>query len=236
MRERTILLVVLLGMALVAVGVGVAALVRPFPELASDRAALVDQLLRVAFGLAAAVFVGAEGLLLFAAIRGRIFPTPPVDPPAVPGGSGSLELLWISIPAAIVLALGVYSFRVLAQVEAPPADPLRVEVTASQYQWEFHYPESGLRVNELHLPLGRPARLEFRSLDVIHSFWVPAFGGKVDAHPDRVTTLELTPTRAGVYEARCTEFCGAGHSGMLAQVRVEPTDEFETWVEAGGGG
>ena len=231
MRERNILLVTILILSLIGVGIAVASLVRPVPQAASDRAVLVDQLLRVTFGLATAVFLGVEGLLVFAAVRGRLVRSSP----AIGNPASSLELLWLAVPAAIVVVLSVYSIRVLLLMEAPQADPLLVDITASQYQWEIYYPENGLTSNELHLPAGRPALLQFRSRDVIHSFWVPAFGAKVDALPDRVTSLSLTPIRTGEFEAVCAEYCGAGHAGMIASVRVDDPTQFDQWLQSGGG-
>jgi len=231
MRERNILLVTILVLTLIGVGVAVASLVRPLPQAASDRGVLLDQLLRVFFGLATAVFLGVEGLLVFAAVRGRVFgistPIGNLNP--------ALELLWLAVPAAIVLVLSVYSIRVLLLMEAPRTDPMQVEITASQYQWEFHYPESGVTTTELHLPAGRPAALQFRSRDVIHSFWVPEFGGKVDALPDRVTSLALTPVRTGEYGAVCAELCGVGHAGMIASVWVDDPAGFEQWLRSEAG-
>ena len=231
MRERNILLVTILVLSLIGAGIAVASLVRPLPQAASDRAVLVDQLLRVTFGLATAVFLGVEGLLVFAAVRGRLFQTSAL----IANPATSLELIWLAVPAAIVIVLSVYSIRVLLLMETPRSDPLQVEITAGQYQWEIRYPDSGLTTNELHLPAGRPAELLFRSRDVIHSFWVPAFGAKIDALPDRVTSLALTPLRTGEFEAVCAEFCGAGHAGMIASVQVEDPIEFEQWLQAGGG-
>ena len=231
MRERNILAITLLILSLVVVGVLVATFVRPLPQVATERAQLVDQLLRVLFGLAAAVFFGVEGLLFFAAVRGRLFRTPV----ALANPGGSLELLWITIPAVIVVVLSVYSIRVLVAMEAPASDPLRVEVTASQFEWDFYYPASGVTAYELHLPVGRPVVLEFTSLDVIHSFWVPAFGGKVDALPDRVTSLTVTALQPGSFEAVCAELCGTGHTNMIASVHVEEAASFEEWLQTGGG-
>ncbi|MGH2621905.1 MAG: cytochrome c oxidase subunit II transmembrane domain-containing protein, partial [Anaerolineales bacterium] len=133
MRERIILLVTILVLGLIGAGIAVASLVRPLPQAASDRAVLVDQLLRVTFGAATAVFLGVEGLLVFAAVRGRLFRTSTeIGNPAT-----SLELLWVAVPAAIVVVLSVYSIRVLLRMEAPRSDPLQVEITASQYRWEI---------------------------------------------------------------------------------------------------
>jgi len=231
MRERNILLVTILVLSLIGAGIMVASLVHPVPQAVSDRAVLVDQLLRVTFGLATAVFLGVEGLLVFAALRGRLFR----NSPAIGNPGSSLELLWLAVPAAIVVVLSVYSIRVLLLMEGPRSSPLRVEITASQYQWQIHYPDGGVTTDELHLPAGRAAVLMFRSRDVIHSFWVPAFGAKVDALPDRNTSLALTPLQVGEFEAVCAEYCGAGHAGMTASVQVEEPTQFDQWLQSGGG-
>ena len=76
----------------------------------------------------------------------------------------------------------------------------------------------------LYLPKGRPVVFKLRSLDVVHSFFVPEFSEKLDAVPGITTTLRVTPTRLGNYPAECTELCGAGHSLMRASVYVvQPT-------------
>ena len=224
MRERSILLIAAIVISLIAIGVAVGLLVDPLPNAATSQARLVSQALRVFFGLAAAVFLGVEGLLVFAALRGHLF-----------GDSsdrvgGAWELLWITIPALIVAVIVVYSINVLEQIEAPAPNPLVVEVTGSQFRWDFHYPDSGVNSNELHLPAGERVQLQFTSADVVHSFWVPEFGGKIDAVPGMVTTLNITPIRRGFYEGVCAELCGAGHTEMVADVRVDAPADFEDWL------
>jgi cytochrome c oxidase subunit 2 len=71
---------------------------------------------------------------------------------------------------------------------------------------------------------------KLRSVDVIHSFFVPQFSQKLDAVPGITTTLRVTPTRLGTYPAECTELCGAGHSLMRATVRVVTPAAFTTWL------
>ena len=82
------------------------------------------------------------------------------------------------------------------------------------------------------MPVNRPVVFKIRSLDVIHSFFVPDFSEKIDAVPGITTTLRVTATRMGSYPAECTELCGAGHGLMRAAVRVVSDAQFNTWMAA----
>ena len=110
-----------------------------------------------------------------------------------------------------------------------------VNVTERQFAFEFSYPQSGgkqIVTPELYLPKGQPVVFKLRSLDVIHSFFVPQFSEKLDAVPGITTTVRVTPTRIGTYPAECTELCGAGHSLMRATVKVVTPAAFHTWLSA----
>ena len=84
---------------------------------------------------------------------------------------------------------------------------------------------------ELVLPVGRPAHFTMEAVDVLHSFWVPNFGQKMDAVPGIETEIVVTPDRIGEYAVVCTELCGLGHATMRAKARVVSEEEFETWLE-----
>jgi cytochrome c oxidase subunit 2 len=112
---------------------------------------------------------------------------------------------------------------------------LRVE--ASRWSWKFIYPQEGITSRVLVLPVGQRVRFEVTSADVIHAFWVPAFRTKVDAVPNMVTVLHVTPTVTGTeadshaMRVRCAELCGLGHDVMHAPVRVFEKAEFDRWIE-----
>src|SRR5688572_20428595 len=113
---------------------------------------------------------------------------------------------------------------------------LVVEVIAQQWWWnvEYQHPEPEQRVrtaNELHLPIGRTVAIKLLATDVIHSFWVPALHGKLDAIPGHSTVLWLRPDRAGVYRGQCAEYCGLQHAHMAFTVVVEESDAFERWIQ-----
>lgn len=85
--------------------------------------------------------------------------------------------------------------------------------------------------NELHLPVGQPVEFHLESADVIHSFWIPSLGGKMDMFPGRTTRLTLHPTEVGVYRGACAEYCGGSHALMNFYVVVEEPEEFARWLE-----
>jgi cytochrome c oxidase subunit 2 len=142
----------------------------------------------------------------------------------------------IAFPALVLAALFVYGN---SRSAAPPAarsdDDLVIAVTGRMWWWDIRYldPRSGRTVrvaNELRVPVGRPVRLALGSADVIHSFWVPALGGKVDMVPGRITRLRFHAERAGVYRGQCAEFCGEQHARMALHVVAEPAQTFERWL------
>jgi cytochrome c oxidase subunit 2 len=114
---------------------------------------------------------------------------------------------------------------------------LQIEVTAYQWWWnvEYQHPEPGQRVrtaNEIHIPVGRTVGVKLLASDVIHSFWVPALHGKMDAIPGHEGRLWLRADRPGLYRGQCAEYCGAQHAHMALVVIAEPPDVFERWIQA----
>ena len=144
----------------------------------------------------------------------------------------------VVFPAVVLSALLGWSIALSARLGATaPAGALQVSVTGHMWWWQVRYrdPTSGADIvlaNELRLPLGRPVVVGVNSADVIHSLWVPALNGKVDAVPGRVNQLVLSADKAGVYAGPCAEYCGQQHSRMHLQVVVLPPQEFERWLAA----
>jgi cytochrome c oxidase subunit 2 len=86
--------------------------------------------------------------------------------------------------------------------------------------------------NEIRIPAGRAVDFTLRSADVIHSFWVPSLGGKVDMIPGRTTHLRLGADRPGVFRGQCAEYCGGPHALMALEVVAMPAPEFDAWLAA----
>jgi len=112
---------------------------------------------------------------------------------------------------------------------------MTVQVQGRQFYWLYTYPNGATSVNELRLPTGRPVELDITAPvnDVIHSWWVPALAGKMDAIPGKLNHLSfVAPASPGLYKGQCAEFCGVQHALMLAQARIVTPDEFDAWVSA----
>ena len=147
--------------------------------------------------------------------------------PWMVGGGVALPLIVITI---------VFAATVRAMQDVPTTAPdgaLVVEIIGHQWWWEVRYPGEGITTaNEMHIPIGRSVALQLTSADVIHSFWVPALGGKLDLLPDKTNTLVLEADVPGRHLNRCAEFCGLQHTLMGMDVIAEPPEAFASWVTA----
>src|SRR6266851_1448390 len=200
---------------------------------ASDGAAVISQLFWFTLVLATIVFVLVEGLLIYSSLRfRRRAALPALEPPQIHGNT-RLEVMWATVPALILIGLFGITVSRLGDLSQLPTDPntLHISVTGKQFQWEFAYGNSGVKSNDLHIPVGTPLVFEVTSTDVIHSFWVPDLYGKIDANPGRVNRITFRANKPGEYRGVCAELCGAGHSGMLFRVEAVSQGEFETWLQ-----
>ena len=156
------------------------------------------------------------------------------DGPPIHGHTG-IEILWTAVPAILVTAIGIISAVVLARNGEAGTRPLEVQAIGQQFAWKFVYSDyEDVETGELVLPVGREARFTMTAVDVIHSFWVPNFGQKMDAVPGIETSILVTPDRTGEFAVVCTELCGLGHATMRAKARVVTPAEFDAWVEEEG--
>ena len=111
-------------------------------------------------------------------------------------------------------------------------DAVHIEVTAYRWFWEFYYPDTGLSlIDEVHFPIDRPIHFHVTSDDVIHSFWIPRLGGKLDAIPGRVNVLRLEASQTGRLDGQCVEYCGVGHAYMDFVVEVHDAAGYAAWQQ-----
>jgi cytochrome c oxidase subunit 2 len=135
-----------------------------------------------------------------------------------------------SVVVTVVLGFTLATMRNLSS-EAN-AGAILVEVTGHQWWWDVYYPEYEIRLaNEIHIPVDRQVDLRLTSADVVHSFWVPSLGGKIDLLPERVNRMVLEASEPDVYRGACAEFCGLQHAKMAFYVVAVPEADFEDWVE-----
>ncbi len=140
----------------------------------------------------------------------------------------------VAVPLIVISVVFAATVRALTDLETTaPEGALVVDVVGHQWWWEVRYPDQAVTTaNELHIPVGRKVALRLSSADVIHSFWVPELGGKLDLLPDRVNILVLEADEPGEYASRCAEFCGLQHTLMGMAVVAEPADRFDAWAAA----
>ena len=143
-------------------------------------------------------------------------------------GHTLLELLWTGIPLVLFLTMFYYGWTNYRYLREVPRDAMVIQVTARQWAWSFTYP-NGRQTSELYVALGRPVRLDLKSLDVLHGFYVPAFRVKADVVPGKNNYTWFQAEQLGDFDIECTVMCGVNHSYMLSKVRVIPESDFSAW-------
>ena len=220
-----------IALVVAAITTGIAYFVDWLPEQASEERQGIDLVLWVTVGICIFFFAVVAAVSIYSGVKFRVKPDDLSDGPPIHGHTG-LEIAWTAVPTACVTVIAVLSAVVLAQNDSPKGKPLRVEVLAQQYAWQFTYPEEGgIKATNLYLPIDRSTKLELRARDVLHSFWVPEFGQKQDAVPGIVTTVVITPTKTGEYRLICTELCGLGHALMRTRAIVLSQADFVAWTK-----
>jgi cytochrome c oxidase subunit 2 len=205
---------------------------------AGDPAPTIDELFRFLGAMAAVIF---NIVTIYTIYFGIVFARPKNAPANTIGvqihDAPVLEFWWTAIPTILVVILAIYSTKIWADLQNTQGDVLTVEAIGYQFGFQFRYPKLANPVtNELHLPLNTPTTIHITSRDVIHSFWVPELRMKADMVPGLITTIRVTPTKAGTYRIICTEFCGVAHSRMFAKAVLESQQDFSKWFAAQGGG
>jgi cytochrome c oxidase subunit II len=157
--------------------------------------------------------------------------------PAQTHGNVRIEALWTAIPLVTVLVLFGLTLQTLGKVDAKGAGGVNLRVTAFRWQWQADYPDAGVRLVgtvdrplEVVLPVGQTVHVTLDSVDVNHSFYVPAFLFKRDAIPGSPTAFDLQVSAPGVYPGACAEFCGVGHAQMPFTIRGVDQATFDAWL------
>jgi cytochrome c oxidase subunit 2 len=140
------------------------------------------------------------------------------------------EIGWSLATLVVFLGLFVWGTSLFLDLDQPPQNAIPIFVVAKQWMWKAQHEGGQREINELHLPVGRPARLTMASQDVIHSFFLPAFRIKHDVVPGRYQELWFEPARTGVFQLLCSEFCGTDHPRMTGRIVVLEAAAFEQWL------
>ena len=216
-------LLVLLALGLAGCGADMQSALVPRGDAAGAIAVLAWLLFGLGFAVLALVLAAA-----WLAIRG----SPRMR--AALARERSILALGVAFPAiTLTLLLGTGVWLMRAQLaSADGADTVHVTVSGEQWWWRVRYAGAAPveSANEIRIPVGRPVRFTLQSPDVIHSFWIPSLGGKVDMIPGRSTSLRLTAERPGIYRGQCAEYCGGPHALMAFRVVAMPAAEYDAWL------
>jgi cytochrome c oxidase subunit 2 len=252
----TALAAALIGMLVTAPG----AFADPFtPESGgSQQAEDIDSLYKITLYIGIVIFVGVEAVLLYSLIKYRARRGGPEAQQI--HGNTPLEIGWTVGAALILVVLTVVTFVYLPDIVNPapsgpnglraeqarfgsivqPAPPksggpvLTIDVVGQQYLWRYDYAggDQLFAYYEMVVPTDTTVVLHVTGTDVIHSWWIPKLGGKVDGVPghENDTWFKIPAGKEGIYQGQCAELCGAGHADMRARVRAVTPDEFEDWA------
>ena len=196
------------------------------PQNASNFVAGVDLAFMVILGVSIVFLVGLTIIMIVFIRKYR----KDRHPEAVQNeGSTRLEILWTTIPLALVLVMFYFGWMGWKPMTEPPDDAMRIKAVARMWNFRFEY-ENGKITDSLYVPINEPVVLELVALDVLHSLYIPAFRVKEDMVPGQDKVMWFIPGTEGSFDLFCTEYCGLEHSYMFTGVRVMPQEAFQAWL------
>ncbi|MEL6383289.1 MAG: cytochrome c oxidase subunit II [Cyanobacteria bacterium J06626_18] len=225
-----------------------------FPPQASAESIEIDKLFSFLVTIAAFIFLGVSGTLIYSALFQRAGKYDSSDGPPIEGNL-TLEVVWTAIPFVLVIWIATYSFQIYdrlsiigpmehnhamaaatrpesVEVGASRPEPVeQIEVLSRQWAWEFHYPKHDVSSTELHLPKDQRVQLVLQSEDVLHGLYIPAFRLKQDIVPNERINFEMTPIREGIYRLRDSQYSGTYFAAMQANVVVESPEAYQRWLK-----
>ncbi len=206
----------------------------------SPNAGAIRQTYWVILGVTGVIFVLVETALVLFIVRFRSRGRTRSQDGAQIHGSTRIETASTVVPVLILAGIAAFVFVKLPTIkDVPPAgasgSALHIKVEGHQYYWQFVYPGGQVAVKRMVVPVGQVVTLDLVSPDVIHSWWVPSLGGKIDAIPGRVTHTWFKVEKAGSYEVRCAELCGLEHAHMTGFVDAVRPAEYQSFLAAHAG-
>jgi cytochrome c oxidase subunit 2 len=225
------------------------------PEDISEHGHKIDHLFLFILWLTGAVFVATEAALFW--YLWKYDASKNVEAAKFTHGNHSLEIVWTLLPAATLLFIAIYQINAWADAKMRKPDiPPTVEITARQFEWRLRYPytkqiradgsvevdaagrpvytygkDDIFTVNDMHIPLDEPVMVDLKSMDVLHSFFLPNLRVKQDAVPGSKIPVWFRAKKTGTYDLVCAELCGWGHYKMRGRVTVESREDYDRWLK-----
>ncbi len=188
----------------------------------------VDQVFWYILGISVVLLFGITAVMVYFVVRFRRSRNPV---PSDIRDNYKLEVIWTVVPTLIALSMFYIGWTSYLGLRTVPEDAMEVLVEAQKFSWLFIYENDKESENELVVPKGRAIKLNITSVDVVHSFFLPAFRVKVDAVKGMPTYAWFYADELGEYDIQCTEYCGVDHSAMVAKLRIVQPQEFEAWLD-----
>jgi cytochrome c oxidase subunit 2 len=232
-RRKLAFVVVVALTVLATAGVAAAANGGFTPESAhSPNAHRINTAYWVILVFTSVIFVAVEGALVLFIWKYRRRGRPRTADGSQVHGNTRLEVIWTVIPVVILAVIGVVVFYELPGIKDAPAaaNPVRITVEGHQYYWQFDYANGARSINDLYVPANEVVLLTVKSYDVVHSWWIPQLGGKIQAIPGKTNHLWFKADRVGTYYGQCAEFCGLYHEAMRARVIATSAADFRTYT------
>ncbi|MGL4513796.1 MAG: cytochrome c oxidase subunit II [Lacipirellulaceae bacterium] len=213
-----------------------------FRPAASKQAENVDYLFFGILWICVFFFVLIIGLMIV--FIARYYARPGHSAEHTPHHNNTLEAAWSIFPGLITVWIFGAGFLGFLDMRTPPENAYEIHAIAKKWSWSFVYP-NGYVDADLHVPIDRPVKLVLSADDVLHSLYIPAFRVKCDCVPGKYSHLWFTATKTAVaddgddvnladeggFDLFCTEYCGQGHSSMIAKCIVHESGKFESWLE-----
>jgi cytochrome c oxidase subunit II len=186
----------------------------------------------VVLAFTSVIFLVVEGALVAFIWKYRRRGRPRTAEGAQVHGHTRLELIWTVVPVIILAVIGAVIFYELPAINDAPAavNPIRITVEGHQYYWQFDYPNGARSINDLHVPVDQVVLLTVKSYDVVHSWWIPQLGGKIQAIPGRTNHIWFKADRPGTYYGQCAELCGLYHEAMHARVLATSDGDYRAFT------
>jgi cytochrome c oxidase subunit 2 len=143
----------------------------------------------------------------------------------------ALEVTWSVVPLIVVMGLFVWGFKNYLDMVIPPKDAIEIRVTGQKWSWSFEYENGATSSSEIAVPIHKPVKLILTSRDVLHAFFIPSFRVKMDAVPNKFSTLWFEATQYGPQQVFCAEYCGTDHSKMFAKILVMDDNDYQMWLK-----
>jgi cytochrome c oxidase subunit II len=201
---------------------------------ASENAQAIHDTYILILIITAVIFVLVEATLVYFIVRYRRGNRPREGEGPQVRGHTRVEVAWTVVPVLILAVITAFVFLQLPDIEdapaAGPAGSLEITVEGHQYYWLYRYPDGEIAIDDLVVPVNRVIDLEVVANDVIHSWWIPSLGGKIDAIPGRTNHTWFEAQRPGTFTGQCAELCGAQHAAMKAAVHAVSSADFDVFL------